>query len=49
MKTGAQVLAAAIKGRLKFAREIAKTPLPERERRLRQLLIENEYVVVDER
>lgn len=35
--------------RIEFAREIAKTPLPERERRLRQLLIENEYVVVDER
>ena len=35
--------------RIEFAREIAKTALPERERRLRQLLVENEYVVVDER
>lgn len=34
--------------RIEFAREIAKTSLPERERRLRALLIEKEYIVVDE-
>lgn len=34
--------------RIEFAREIAKTTLPEREGRLRELLIENEYIVVDE-
>jgi bifunctional DNase/RNase len=30
--------------RIEFAREIAKTTLPERQRRLRQLLAENGYV-----
>ena len=34
--------------RIEFAREIAKTSLPDREGRLRELLIENEYIVVDE-
>jgi len=31
--------------RIEFAREIAKTTLPERQARLRELLIENEYIV----
>ncbi len=30
--------------RIEFAREIAKTTLPEREKRLRQLLRENGYI-----
>ena len=34
--------------RVDFAREIAKTVLPERERRLRELLIEKGYIVVEE-
>lgn len=34
--------------RIEFAREIAKTSLPEREGRLRELLVENEYIVEDE-
>lgn len=34
--------------RIEFAREIAKTSLPEREKRLRGLLIEKGYIVVDE-
>jgi hypothetical protein len=34
--------------RIEFAREIAKTALPERQGRLRELLVENEYIVVDE-
>lgn len=34
--------------RIEFAREIAKTTLPEREGRLRDLLIEHEYIVVEE-
>ena len=34
--------------RIEFAREIARTSLPDREGRLRELLIENEYIVVDE-
>ena len=34
--------------RIEFAREIAKTALPEREGRLRELLIERGYVVVEE-
>lgn len=34
--------------RIEFAREIAKTSLPEREGRLRALLVENEYIVEDE-
>ncbi|MEM7413852.1 MAG: hypothetical protein AAF389_00060 [Gemmatimonadota bacterium] len=34
--------------RIEFAREIAKTTLPEREGRLRELLIEHEYIVVEE-
>jgi len=33
--------------RIEFAREIAKTSLPDREKRLRALLIENGYIVVD--
>lgn len=32
------------KHRITFAREIAKTSLPERERRLRELLAENGYI-----
>lgn len=31
--------------RIEFAREIAKTSLPERQKRLRELLIENGYIV----
>jgi hypothetical protein len=34
--------------RVEFAREIAKTVLPEREGRLRELLIEKGYIVVEE-
>ncbi len=34
--------------RIEFAREIAKTTLPERQVRLRELLIENGYIVVEE-
>lgn len=34
--------------RIEFAREIAKTALPERQVRLRELLVENEYIVVDD-
>ena len=34
--------------RIEFAREVAKTTLPERQVRLRELLIENEYIVVEE-
>jgi bifunctional DNase/RNase len=30
--------------RIEFAREIAKTTLPERQRRLRELLTENGYI-----
>lgn len=30
--------------RIEFAREIAKTTLPERQKRLRQLLTENGYI-----
>ena len=33
--------------RIEFARAIAKTALPEREGRLRELLIEREYIVVE--
>ena len=35
--------------RIEFAREIAKTVLPEREKRLRALLIERGYVVVEDK
>ena len=31
--------------RIEFAREVAKTALPERQGRLRELLIENGYIV----
>ena len=34
--------------RIEFAREIAKTSLPEREARLRQLLIERGYIEIEE-
>ena len=34
--------------RIDFAREVAKTALPERQVRLRELLIENAYIVVDD-
>ena len=34
--------------RIEFAREVAKTTLPEREGRLRELLIEKGYIVVEE-
>ncbi len=34
--------------RIEFAREIAKTTLPDREPRLKALLIERGYIVVDE-
>ena len=34
--------------RIDFAREVAKTALPERQVRLRELLIEHGYIVVDE-
>jgi hypothetical protein len=30
--------------RIEFAREIAKTTLPDREKRLRELLVENGYI-----
>jgi bifunctional DNase/RNase len=35
--------------RIEFAREIAKTTLPEREKRLRALLIEKGYAVAEEK
>ena len=34
--------------RIEFAREVAKTALPERQARLRELLIENAYIVIEE-
>ena len=34
--------------RIEFAREVSKTQLPEREARLRELLIEKGYIVVDD-
>lgn len=34
--------------RIEFAREIANTMLPEREARLRELLLEHGYIVVEE-
>ncbi len=34
--------------RIEFAREIANTMLPEREPRLRELLVEHGYIVVEE-
>lgn len=34
--------------RIEFAREVAKTTLPEREARLRELLTEQGYIVVQE-
>lgn len=34
--------------RIEFAREIAKTSLPERQKRLRELLVENGYIVEEE-
>ena len=34
--------------RIEFAREVAKTSLPERQDRLRELLIENGYIVLEE-
>ena len=34
--------------RIEFAREIAKTVLPDRQPRLRELLIESGYIVVEE-
>jgi bifunctional DNase/RNase len=34
--------------RIEFAREIAKTTLPERERRLRELLVDRGYIVVED-
>jgi bifunctional DNase/RNase len=34
--------------RIEFAREIAKTTLPEREGRLRELLTETGYIVVED-
>lgn len=34
--------------RIEFAREVAKTTLPEREGRLRELLTEKGYIVVEE-
>lgn len=34
--------------RIEFAREVAKTTLPERQVRLRELLIEKGYIVVEE-
>lgn len=34
--------------RIRFAREIAKTLLPDRQPRLRELLIESGYIVVEE-
>ena len=33
--------------RIEFAREVAKTALPERQARLRELLIENAYIVIE--
>lgn len=35
------------KHRIEFAREISKTPLPEREARLRELLAEHGYIEED--
>ena len=34
--------------RIEFAREIAKTSLPERQTRLRELLVENGYIVEED-
>ena len=34
--------------RIEFAREVSKTTLPERERRLHGLLVEHGYIVEDE-
>jgi len=34
--------------RIEFAREVAKTTLPEREPRLRELLVEKGYIVLEE-
>ena len=34
--------------RIEFAREVAKTTLPERQARLRELLTEKGYIVVEE-
>lgn len=34
--------------RIEFAREIAKTPLPERQKRLRELLVNKGYIVEDD-
>ncbi len=34
--------------RIEFAREIAKTSLPERQTRLRELLVEHGYIVEDD-
>ena len=34
--------------RIEFARAVAKTVLPERQTRLRELLIENAYIVIDD-
>ena len=34
--------------RIEFAREISKTSLPERESRLRELLVEHGYIALDE-
>lgn len=34
--------------RIEFAREIAKTSLPERQKRLRELLVESGYIVEDD-
>ena len=34
--------------RIEFAREVAKTSLPERQERLRELLIEKGYIKVEE-
>ena len=34
--------------RIEFAREIAKTALPERQKRLKALLIEKGYIVVED-
>jgi len=34
--------------RIEFAREIAKTALPERQKRLRELLVEHGYIVEED-
>ena len=36
------------KHRIEFAREIAKTSLPERQKRLRELLVEHGYISEDD-